>query len=347
MKYSFISLIFLLFLSIKGSTLDNVYDMDEAHEVTGNLIFIRTSDFQKGKEILIEVKAESFIDEKIYYEFVDDTDDTSVIAINTHYDSPYNTKNDNTYKTNYYKITKDLGEGVQGKFLALYFECTGKVTVGSTSMPSTQAKDILKKNGEISLKSTEGGFIFDSNSFNVGDKMYFNIKAKKFIETSIFYEFCDDLTKYYPKYLYEDYYEASLTNSKKNNSFIINYYTIEKDSKTLEGKTGKYLIAYFNCEGTVTVKNTPTDEGKSSKTLAIVLIIIIVVIVVGVFAFYCYRKKKNEGGFYSGNKGGEVEVYNNGQIVNNQNPNIANVNYQQVNVQNNKKKTKKILIKNK
>ena len=50
---------------------------------------------------------------------------------------------------------------------------------------------ILKKNNEINLQSTQEGFIFDSNSFNVGDKMYFKIKAKDFNEESIFYEFCD------------------------------------------------------------------------------------------------------------------------------------------------------------
>ena len=87
---------------------------------------------------------------------------------------------------------------------------------------------ILKKNNEINLQSTQEGFIFDSNSFNVGDKMYFKIKAKNFNEKSIFYEFCDDLSKYYPKYIYEDYYEASSTKTKTTNSYVTKYYTIEK-----------------------------------------------------------------------------------------------------------------------
>ena len=96
------------------------------------------------------------------------------------------------------------------------------------------------------------------------------------------------------------------------------------------------MIAYFDCEGTVTIKNTETDEGnkKSSKTLTIVITVIVVIIIIGVIAYYCYRRKKNEGGFCAGNKT-EVGVYNEEQINNNQNPNIiSNNNYQTINVQN-------------
>lgn len=344
MKYSFISLIFSIFLfikPIKSSPKDNnILEMDEESEVTDDLVFIKTSSIENGKEMLIEIKAESFLENNIIYEFVDDTDDTNKIGINIDISSPYNTKIDKAYISNYYKIKKELGTGVQGKFLALIFNCSGEVTVGSTYMPSTQENDIIKKNKEISLKASEGGFIFDSSDFNVGDKIYFKIKAKQFNEESLFYEFCDDLSKYYPKYLYEDYYESSPTKTEKNSSYIIKYFTIEKNSRYLEeGKTGKYLIAYFDCEGTVTIKNTPTDEGnkKASKTFIIILVVIVVIIVVGSTAFYCYRNKKKEGGFCSGNKD-EIEVYNNEQINNYQNPNnVANNNYQTVNVQNNKK----------
>ena len=49
------------------------------------------------------------------------------------------------------------------------------------------------------------------------------------------------------------------------------------------------MIAYFDCEGTVTIKNTETDEGKSSNTLTTVIIVIIVIIVVGIIAYYCYN----------------------------------------------------------
>ena len=335
MKYFFISLIFLIFLSSIKASSDDAFEMDEEYELTDgtNFVVFETETLQKGKELLVQIKADSFLDTDIFYEFFDDIDK---IGENTDISSPYDTKTDNTYKSNYYRIKKELGNGIEGKYIYLYFNCTGKVTVGSTHMPSTQDKDILKKYSEISVKDSEGGFIFDSSGYNEGDKMYFKVKAKKFNKDSLYYEFWDDLLKYYPKYLYEYYDEAPSTKSETNNSYVIHYYTVEK-------KKGKYLIAYFVCEGTVTIKNTETDEGnkKSSKTLTIVIIVIVVIIIIGVIAYYCYRRKKNEGGFCAGNKT-EVGVYNEEQINNNQNPsNIPNNNYQTINVQNNKNNKKK------
>ena len=340
MKYFFIFLMFTLFLSFKAST-DFIFEMDEENKVTCSsscLIYIKTSDFQNGKEILIKIRADSFLDNQIIYEFVDDIGEEGE---NTKILDPYDTKNDNIYKLNYYKFKKELANGIQGKYLALMPQCAGEVTVGSTSMPSTQDKDIVKKNSEINVKSSEGGFIFDSSDYNVGDKIYFKIKAKDFYEDNLFYEFFDDLSKYYPKYTYEEYDEAVPTKSENNKTSKIKYYSIQK-------KNGKYLIAYFDCEGTVTIKNTETDEGhkKISNTTTIVIIVILVIIVIGVFAYYCYRRKKNQGGFCSGNKGSEIEVYNNNEpipVINNQNPNNnnTNVNYQKINVQNNQKNKKK------
>ena len=313
--------------------------MDEENKVTEDLVFIETSDFQEGKEMLIEIRAKIFNDSDIIYEFLDDPDDDNKLGINTYIQSPYNTKIDNAYTSNYYRIKKELGNGVEGTYLALIFNCTGEVIFGSTYMPSTKEKDILKKDSEISLKASEGGFIFDSSSYNDGDKIYFKIKATKFNEKSLYYEFCDDLTKYYPKYLYKDYNEAPSSKTQTNKSYEINYFTVEKDSKTLEkGKIGKYLIAYFDCEGTVTIKNTLTDEGnkKTSNTVIIVIVVIIIVIGVAVTAYSCYKKRKKDGGNI-----GEVEVYNEPPSYNQNANNIINNNNQKVNVQNNKKNKKK------
>ena len=68
MKNSFISLIFLIFLSIKPSSQDtHTFEMDEENKVTGTYAFIETSNFQKGKEMLIVIKAKTFSESNIYY----------------------------------------------------------------------------------------------------------------------------------------------------------------------------------------------------------------------------------------------------------------------------------------
>ena len=57
---------------------------------------------------------------------------------------------------------------------------------------------------------------------------------------------------------------------------------MKKETRTLEGKNGKYLIVFFNCKGTVTIKNTPTDEGniKLSGTANAIIIVIIILSII-------------------------------------------------------------------
>ena len=60
MKYIFISLIFLIFLSSIKAASDDAFEMDEEYELTDdtNFLVFETETLQKGKELLVQIKAD-------------------------------------------------------------------------------------------------------------------------------------------------------------------------------------------------------------------------------------------------------------------------------------------------
>ena len=93
-----------------------------------NIAIFDSSEFKKGDTIYFKITANSFIDEKLYYEFYDNYEKQDFSMEENV--SPSKSKSG----TNYYRIKKDsrvLGS-LEGKYLALNFECTGNVEIENT-----------------------------------------------------------------------------------------------------------------------------------------------------------------------------------------------------------------------
>ena len=311
---SFIFLIFLLISTSLQSTDIQTLQKDSSITVDSNfgMVYFDSSSFQIGDEIEFEIKATSFNVDKLYYLFQDNNSSTFAdlsINENSFYSESYHTKKgeekDKSFEYKYYKIKKDsahLNGGLSGKFLVLIFDCEGndviikngknlaQIAVGGK--PSTGGDGILKKSGSITVNWDDGGIIFDSSDFKVGDEIYIKIKAEYFYDSHIYYEFVDDLSTYEPSYVYEDYYKTFSTKTDYEGDFVIHYYTIKKDNSHLDNQKGNYLIIYFDCDGSVTITNTVENEGNNATVIAVVVVAVIVVIVVLAIVIYCYRRKK-------------------------------------------------------
>ena len=103
----------------------------------------------------------------------------------------------------------------------------------------------------------------DSSEFKEGDEIYIKVKATYFYDNYLYYDFTDNLQTYTPSYLFEDYLYEFSTKNIYENGYMIKHYTITK--KNLNGKQGKYLIMYFDCEGDVTITNTEKNEGNDKR----------------------------------------------------------------------------------
>ena len=100
-------------------------------------IIMDTKDFNIGDEIYLIINATKFINNKIYYEFVDDLENYTPKSYYEDYDSvePSKSKYENGKQIKYYTIRKNYGQlsnNIKGNFLIIYFECTGKVTIKNT-----------------------------------------------------------------------------------------------------------------------------------------------------------------------------------------------------------------------
>ena len=137
----------LLILIIKESISDEteeIYDLRRYERITVNasetLIIFDSSEFKKDEEIYFKITADKFKDDYIYYKFFDDFDIMTTTDVLTYEPVEYS-KTDKEYsngevisQTNYYTIKKserDLGS-LEGKYLAIIFNCEGNVTIENT-----------------------------------------------------------------------------------------------------------------------------------------------------------------------------------------------------------------------
>ena len=310
---SFIFFLFLLINTSLESTVIKTLQKDSSITVPSSLgmIFFDSSNFQIDDEIEFEIKATSFKDDKLYYIFKDNnssTFDDSSIKENSFYSESKHTKKgdekDKSFEYKYYKIKKERVHlnGLSGNFLVLIFDCEGDDVIikngknlnqkSPGGKPSTFDDGILKKSKTISVYWYDGGIIFDSSDFKEGDEIYFKVKAVYFYDSSIYYEFVDDLSTYYPSPWFEDYFEAFSTKTDYEGINVIHYYTIKKDKYHLENHKGKYLVIYFDCDGLVTITNTVENEGNNATVIAVVIVVVAVVIILLGILIYCYRRKK-------------------------------------------------------
>ena len=138
MKINFISFIsFVTFINYNIILTNDYYPFSDKllkkyEKITipsgNNIAIFDSSEFDKGDTIYFKITATSFIDEKLYYEFYDNYNFQDFTM------EEYVSPSKSTSGTNYYRIKKDsrvLGS-LEGKYLALNFECTGNVEIENT-----------------------------------------------------------------------------------------------------------------------------------------------------------------------------------------------------------------------
>ena len=182
------------------------------------------------------------------------------------------------------------------------------------------------------MNAGENVVIFDSDSFNEGDKISFKITTAEFDNEVIMFEFYDD-------YVIQNFNmkgDASPEKSKNaeevynSNEWVgtgtTNFYTIKKDKKYFKTNVkGKYLGIYIGAPGIILVENYKKED---NTVLAVIIVVVVVVIVVIVIIVYCIKRKKRQAETNNGYDQNNVNVNNNpyqgnyGPQRNNQNYNM-------------------------
>ena len=164
----------------------------------GGIIF-DSSEFKEGEDMFFKIEALIFYDNNIYYEFVDD--------LSTYYPSPFyynyfsayytNTDYDGSYEIHYYTITKDKAHlgNLKGKYLIIFFECSGFVTITNTKENEGNISTIIavivviivvigigvliyycirrRKNAQmIQMTNAQVNQVYNQNNMNQNNNMY-------------------------------------------------------------------------------------------------------------------------------------------------------------------------------
>jgi ABC-type transport system involved in multi-copper enzyme maturation permease subunit len=216
-------------------------------------------------------------------------------------------------------------------FLILFlFISLANIFLSSTNY--SPSPKILKKDEKITMNAGENVVIFDSDSFNEGDKISFKITTAEFDDEVIMFEFYDD----YNSHVFQMDDDASPEKSKNaeevynSNEWVgtgtTNFYTIKKDKKYFKTNVkGKYLGIYIDAPGIILVENYKKED---NTVLAVIIVVVVVVIVVIVIIVYCIKRKKRQAETNNGYDQNNVNVNNNpyqgnyGPQRNNQNYNM-------------------------
>jgi len=203
----------------------------------------------------------------------------------------------------------------------------------------------FKKNEKVKINAGENVAIFESDSFNEGDKIYFKITSKKFNDNNLQFGFYDVYD-----FIDEDEFvrilrdldvdktkDAEDVYSDWHGEGTTNFYTIKKDEKYLKNNIeGKFLGLYADSDYEIYFENY---EKKDNNTVIIIVVVIVVVIIVGFLIFYCIKRKKrlaemNNMNVYNGNNANVNNYPNQGNYGNqqyNQNQNYNNNNNMNMN----------------
>ena len=196
------------------------------------------------------------------------------------------------------------------------------------------------------FKTNRDHVVFDPTEFKVDEEIIFKIEATEFNDDKLGYQFLDVLTDNISDSNNSNikYTDPTKKSTNKKTKIKTRKYTIKKSKEVLGNMEGKYLILYFNCEGTFEVQNIAEN---GSSTIIIALVVGIAIISFGVFYFLYLRKrfKKNNGGtdevvyeencppnYYNQQPG---NFSNNVMINNNQPYGNMNYNHQNMMVNNN------------
>ena len=195
----------------------------------------------------------------------------------------------------------------------------------------SQSPDILKKDKKITLNVGVNVVVFDSASFNEGDKISFKITSAEFDDETIMFEFYDD----YDNHVFamnddaeperhknaEDVYDSNDWPYPRGKT---NFYTIKKEKKYFKDNVkGRYLGMYIDAPGVILVENYKKEE---STVIAIITVVVVVVIAVIVIIVYCVKRKKGLAEMNNGYDQNNVNV-NNIPYQGNYGPQQNNQNY--------------------
>ena len=138
MKLKFVCFLIFIYFSYNDNDIENYLGKHQKLKTVKNYAIFDSGSFKKGQKMNFKLKSDSFCDEKIQYVYLDDLDDfgprTSL---------PYNvsfsteefqfSKKLLVSKTQYFTIKKNEKEynGQKGKYLLLYFACSGNIEIGN------------------------------------------------------------------------------------------------------------------------------------------------------------------------------------------------------------------------
>ena len=215
------------------------------------------------------------------------------------------------------------------------------ISLISNILSETDEPDHFKKNEKIKIIPDEGSAvaIFESDTFNKGDKIYFRITSKQFNLNKIqfaFFDRYDSTTKNEFSNILA-FLDAEKTKDSEEvysdwtGEGTTNFYTIKKDETNLKNNyEGKLLalVAYSSYE----IYFDNYEKKDNSTVIAVVVVVIVVVIVAGFLIFYCIKRKKrlaqkNNMNVYNGNNANVNNYPNQGNYgpqAYNQNQNYNN-----------------------
>lgn len=185
-----------------------------------------------------------------------------------------------------------------------------KVDEKDYSYLKTTGKYGFGKTGSITMDAEDNFVVFETELFDVGQDMYFKIKAIDYYVEYVLYYFADT------EQGIEDVTEERLSNNvayfrgKTTFEFIddiqykVKYFTINKDQSKFYGSEGKYLYIVFfidadkdnefnkKRDGKVIIENTLEDEGNLEVWMIIVIVIVFVFIVALFVGLCCWCRKR-------------------------------------------------------
>ena len=151
------------------------------------------------------------------------------------------------------------------------------------------------------LKVNEEYVIFESDSFSIGENMFFKISTEENCKDYLYYQYYSDyddlpsLSLFTPRYYVIQTLYSSVVVKGKITS-MTKYFTIEKKKTEIDSSNGKYLLLNYNCTSQYKIENT-----KSNVTTKIIIIIVIVfcviiaiVIIITVVVYCCLRKARRK-----------------------------------------------------
>ena len=177
--------------------------------------------------------------------------------------------------------------------------------------------------------TTNGFFIFHSETFKDGETMSFEIECPgAFLDENVYYYYLDipedfDITN--------DMETKEFTRISEDEGIETGYLDIKKESSDYEPTNGKYLFIQFYCEDTDhEAKITSVKPTELSTTEIIIIVVVIFVAIVIGAIFWLWKRKKA-----SQNNEAPIDNNNNVNVNNNNYNNNYNDDYKNINFDNN------------